>query len=304
MKKNVVVGLGEILWDLLPGGKQLGGAPANFAYHAKALGADAAVASRVGDDELGREILLRVQEMALGAECLTTDPERPTGTVSVELDSAGVPTYIIHENVAWDYIPVSDALLALAGRTDAVCYGTLCQRMPGSRAAISAFLAATPRACLRIFDINLRQRFFSGPVLEATLARSTVVKLSDEELPMVADTLKLDRREPQFVAALQQAYGTKVVALTRGRHGSRLYAGDTCSDHPGYTVEVIDTVGAGDAFTAALTVGLLSGHALHDINERANRLAAYVCTQKGATPRVNLAELDRWVSATACKPQP
>jgi len=286
---HIVAGLGEILWDLLPDGKQLGGAPANFAYHTKVLGADAWVVSRVGDDGLGREILARADGLKLQRECLTMDPEHATGTVSVELDGAGVPKYVIHENVAWDFIPVTEELLGLAGRADAVCYGTLGQRGRVSREAIRSFLGATREDCLRVFDINLRQHFFGREILDWTLGKSTVVKLNDEELPVVAATLGFDiGEEDKFVEALQQAYGVKVVAVTRGVRGSVLYAGGRRSEHGGVRVEVVDTVGAGDAFTAALAMGLFRGQDLDEINERANRIAAYVCTQKGATPEMPL----------------
>ncbi len=290
---HIVVGLGEILWDLLPDGKQLGGAPANFAYHAKALGADACVVSRVGDDELGREILERVDALQLRRDCLTLDGGHATGTVSVDLDGAGVPKYVIHENVAWDFIPVTDGLLELAGRADAVCYGTLGQRGEVSRAAIRAFVEATRADCLRIFDINLRQRFFSREVLDWTLKQSSVVKLNDEELPVVMETIKRGTRNSEcgmeeMVAELQEAYGVKLVALTRGARGSVLHSGGERSEHAGYKVEVVDTVGAGDAFTAAVAMGLLSGQGLEEINERANRVAAYVCSRKGATPEMPL----------------
>lgn len=281
---KLVVGLGEILWDLLPDGKQLGGAPANFAYYAGTLGSEAVIASRVGDDELGREVLLRAKSLRLGCACLSVDGAHPTGTVSVTLDSAGSPRYVIHEGVAWDFIETTPELLELAARADAVCYGTLCQRAATSRATIRAFLAATRADCLRVFDINLRQSFFDVEVLETSLRLATVVKLNDEELPVVAETMGLGKEEKQFAEALRKAYGVKLVALTRGGNGSVLLAEGRRSEHPGIRVEVTDTIGAGDAFTAAVARGLLDGDALDTINERANRLAAHVCTQKGAMP--------------------
>lgn len=200
MKAHIVAGLGEVLWDLLPDGKQLGGAPANFAYHAKALGAEAWVVSRVGDDGLGREIVARMDGLKLKRECLTVDPEHATGTVSVELDGAGLPKYMIHENVAWDFIPVTDELLDLARRADAVCYGTLGQRGRVSREAIRAFLGTTREDCLRVFDINLRQHFFDREILDWTLRKSTVVKFNDEELPVVAATVGLEAGEADVQA--------------------------------------------------------------------------------------------------------
>jgi fructokinase len=285
----LVVGIGEILWDMLPAGRQLGGAPANFAYHAGALGARAAVVSRVGDDPPGRDILRRLDDLGLDRTHVSLDPDHPTGTVDVRLDPAGVPEYVIHENVAWDFLPFGAGLGVLAGRADAVCYGTLAQRSAASRDAISSFTAVTRPECLRVFDINLRQAYFSRELIEQGLARSHVLKLNDAELPVVCELLGVGGSDPvEQARTLAHRYRLHLVALTRGPRGSLLVCRDgQVSDHPGSPVPTIaDTVGAGDAFTAALVMGILANRDLDRMNAAANRLAAFVCTQPGATPPI------------------
>ncbi|HPO15723.1 MAG TPA: carbohydrate kinase [Candidatus Hydrogenedentes bacterium] len=283
-KKFSVVGLGEVLWDLLPDGKLLGGAPANFAYHAKGLGAEAFVVSAVGPDDLGGEILSQLDRSGLETRYIHQDAEHPTGRVTVTLDAAGTPSYVIHTDVAWDFIPQSPALLDLAERTDATCFGTLCQRSPISQHTVRSFLENTPQDSLRVFDINLRQQFYSASIIHNMLTLSNVLKLNDEELPVVAKLLEMDGAETSLMEELVRRYDLRLVALTRGAKGSLLCTREGWSDHPGMSVTVADTVGAGDAFTAALVMGLLENHPLGEINAQANRLAAYVCTQKGAMP--------------------
>lgn len=283
-KRFRCLGLGEILWDLLPGGKQLGGAPANFAYHAHALGADARVISRVGHDPLGREILDRLRALGLGTECLTVDPAAPTGTVTVALDARGTPTFTIHENAAWDFLAADEAILAEAARADAVCFGTLGQRHPAARAAIRAVLQATPPHALRVFDINLRQQFYSPEVILKSLELASVLKLNDEELPVVAQLFNLKGAEPEVLRHLAGRFSLQAVALTKGAKGSSLLVGGRLVSHPGSAIAVADTVGAGDSYTAALTLGLLAGHSPERILQFAHQVADYVCTQPGATP--------------------
>jgi fructokinase len=280
------VGLGEVLWDLLPSGKQLGGAPANFAYHAQAVGGRSSVVSAVGEDELGREIISRLSDLRLDVSSIAVDPNHPTGTVSVTLDAAGVPSYIIHTDVAWDHISQTPALDHLARRTDAVCFGTLAQRSEQSRRTIHAFLCVTRPECLRIFDINLRQRFYDELIIQSSLDLASILKINDEELPIVADLLALPRHESECIPVLLERFELTLIALTRGGRGASLYTHDEAAHHDGYPTTVIDTVGAGDAFTAALAIGLLKHQPLAVINDRANRLAAYVCSQPGATPPV------------------
>lgn len=285
----LILAVGEILWDLLPAGKQLGGAPTNFAYHAAQLGARAVIVSAIGDDALGREVLDRVRALGLDTAHIATDPAHPTGTVTVSLDPAGQPSYTIHENVAWDFVPHTPALQELAAQADAVCFGTLAQRSPATRQTIRAVLAATRRDCLRILDINFRQHFYDRDVVDASLRHATVLKINDHELPELLRMLGLPSAGPSSPADLFARHPhLRWVALTRGAHGSVLYSRDgDASHHPGTPPgRVADTVGAGDSFTAALAVGLLRGLPLAEINARANRLASYVCTQPGATPPI------------------
>jgi fructokinase len=284
--KFTVIGLGEVLWDMLPAGRQFGGAPANFAYHAKALGAESYVVSCVGDDDLGDEILRRLEQLGLGGEYVAVDVEHPTGTVSVKLDDHGKPEYVIHEPVAWDFIPPLPEFLGLAARADVVCYGSLAQRSPVSRTTIRDFLAATREDCLRIFDINLRQHYYNVDTVAVGLEAADVLKLNDEELPIVARLLGIAGEEDQLLAALCRRYALKLVALTKGPHGSVLLGPEGRSDHPGVPTTVADTVGAGDAFTAAVALGLLAGMDLDAIHCRAGRIASYVCSKPGATPEM------------------
>jgi fructokinase len=284
--KYVCVGLGEILWDMLPAGRQLGGAPANFAYHAQALGGQGVVVSCIGEDELGREIIARLDELGLDRRYLAVDKHHPTGTVTVELDESGKPDYTIHENVAWDFVPSDPRLTELAGRTDAVCFGSLCQRSEISHGAVRRFLEATDVDCIRVFDINLRQSYFNKGIVQTMLELSNVLKLNDEELPVVAELLDLAGSEDELFAQLTEDYGLRMVAMTRGGHGSRLYAQGRNSEHKGFPAQVADTVGAGDSFAAAIALGMLCGRSLDEINEFANRLASFVCSWSGATPRL------------------
>jgi fructokinase len=282
--RKLVLGLGEILWDLLPAGKQLGGAPANFAYHAHALGAEAQIVSRVGNDALGREILEKLRGLGLATDAVTVDPAAPTGTVSVKLSGDGQPQFTIHEQVAWDQIPASEAVLALAERAEAVCFGSLAQRSEPSRSSVRKVVAATPPGALRIFDINLRQHFHSLEVIETSLQLANAFKINDTELPVVARLLGLSGGAREQLAELARRYELQLVALTRGGGGSVLYAGGHWTEHPGLAVTVNDTVGAGDAFTAAMALGFLSNWPLDEISRQANEAAAFVCTQSGATP--------------------
>jgi len=282
----LVIGLGEVLWDLLPGGKQFGGAPANFAYHAGVLGAEAYVVSSVGDDDLGREILCHLDGLGLSREFVAVDCEHSTGTVSVEVDARGRPNYVIHENVAWDFISPTAYMVGLAEKADAVCFGTLAQRSTVSRVTIRDFLAATHNHCLRIFDVNLRQRFYNVDTVARGLSQATVLKLNDEELPVITEMLSISRQDGDPLLTLLRRFGLKMIALTRGERGSELISREGRSTHLGFPAEVADTVGAGDAFTAALAMGMIRGLDPERINEHANRVAQYVCTQPGATPEL------------------
>ncbi|MEW6159583.1 MAG: carbohydrate kinase [Verrucomicrobiota bacterium] len=282
--KPKVIGIGEVLWDLLPSGKQLGGAPANFAYHARALGADAWILSRVGEDSDGLEIIHRLQQLGVSTKGLEIDPAAPTGTVSVEVAPDGQPRFTIHENVAWDRLAGEENARRLVAQADAVCFGTLAQRSERSRAAIQKLVSSSRQDALRILDVNLRQHFFSRDVLEQSLTLANVTKVNEAELPQVADFFGIGGNGATQLAELAHRFQLKAAACTRGGNGSILISHGRVSEHPGVSTRVVDTVGAGDAFTAAMTLGLLAGWELDVINERANRLAAFVASCAGATP--------------------
>ena len=280
----LVVGIGEILWDLLPSGRRIGGAPANFAFHAQTLGAASFVVSAVGDDAAGRDILAELDRRGLDRRFLATVSGPPTGTVSVSLDPAGMPRYVIQEGVAWDELPWGPALRDLARAAEAVCFGTLAQRSEVSRRAISAFLKETRPEAVRVLDLNLRQNYHSPDLVRGLLEDSTILKLNDEELRDVGEMFTLPGSETEILRSLLRTFPLVMIALTKGRKGSRLIGRDQDVHHPGYPVEAVDTVGAGDAFTAALAVGYLKRMSWEDISEAANRLASQVCTRPGAWP--------------------
>jgi fructokinase len=284
-KKPVIVGLGEILWDLLPQGRQLGGAPANFAYHCHALGADGVVVSAVGDDKDGFEILNALTEMGIETTYLKKNKDYPTGTVSVELSQVGHADYTIHSPVAWDDIKWSESLSELASKCDAVCFGSLAQRNAVSQKTIRQFLEATPDNCMRVFDINIRQDYITEEIIRKSLRLANILKLNDEEWPVVASMLGIgDADELTVVKQLISSYKLKCVMLTKGSAGSRLYTNDEVSFCESQEVSVVDTVGAGDSFTAAAVMGFIEGKTLKQIHQRASKVADYVCTQQGATP--------------------
>jgi fructokinase len=280
-----VVGIGELLWDLFPGQRRLGGAPVNFACHCLQLGATAYPASSVGRDQPGLAILDELSARGISAAHVTEDPDHPTGQVLVTLDADGKPSYEICTGVAWDAVPMSDALAALAGEADAACFGSLAQRDPVSRATIQSFLKAMRPESLKIFDINLRQAFFTREIIESSMKLANVLKLNDEELPVVAEMFGLKGSVRDQLAALLNTFSLKLIAYTRGKNGSLLVTPDEWNDCPGTPVDVVDSVGAGDSFTATLCMGMLNGHPLAAINHHANRVAAFVCSQAGATPR-------------------
>jgi fructokinase len=288
-RRYFCIGLGEVLWDLLPGGRQLGGAPANFAYHAHALGAESLVVSRVGRDDLGRDLVEHLNALGLVTSGISVDPAAPTGTVSVTLDPTGQPTYTIHTDVAWDFLEAGPEVLRAAAGADAVCFGTLAQRHPVARESIRRVLQATRADALRIFDINLRQRFWSSEVILPSLEAANVLKLNDEELPVLVGLLGwTEVDEERCVGRLAERFGLRAVALTRGACGSRLWLDGRSVSWPlsgnPVPLPVVDTVGAGDSYTAALALGLLSGHPPEEILRIAHRVADFVCTRAGATP--------------------
>ncbi len=284
--KFKVVGIGEVLWDLLPAGRQLGGAPANFAFHAKMLGAQAQLVTRVGRDDLGRAILQRFVDTGIDVSAVQIDDLVPTGTASVVLNNGGVPHFVIQENVAWDQLMITEKARTVIREANAVCFGTLAQRSETSRVAIQSLLSSARPDALRIFDINLRQKFFSLEIIQRSLELANILKVNDEELPVLAKIFGLVGKHEDQIAELAHRFDLKLVALTCGARGSVLYAQGTYSKVEGLPASVVDTVGAGDAFTAMLALGVLAEWDLDRINRCCNDVAAYVVSQPGATPQL------------------
>ncbi len=283
--KDIVVGMGEALWDVLPEGKKIGGAPANFAYHVSQFGLPSCVVSAVGADALGKEIIENFTSKGLNQ--LIAEVPYPTGTVQVEIDQAGVPQYEIKENVAWDNIPYTAPLESLAERTKAVCFGSLAQRNVVSRNTINRFLDAMPQddSRLVVFDVNLRQGFYNKEILCNSMSRCNILKINDEELVTVSRMFGypgIDLQDKCWI--LLGKYNLKMLILTCGINGSYVFTPGTVSFQPTPKVEVADTVGAGDSFTAAFISGILKGMTVADAHSLAVCTSAYVCTKKGAMP--------------------
>lgn len=283
--QDIVVGMGEALWDVLPEGKKIGGAPANFAYHVSQFGLPGYVVSAVGDDALGREIVENFTSKGLNQ--LIAEVPYPTGTVQVEIDQAGIPQYDIKENVAWDNIPYNDSLEALAKRTKAVCFGSLAQRNVVSRETINHFLDAMPQSddSLVVFDVNLRQGFYNKEILCNSMSRCNILKINDEELVTVSRMFGypgIDLQDKCWI--LLGKYNLKMLILTCGINGSYVFTPGNVSFQPTPKVEVADTVGAGDSFTAAFISSILKGKSVQEAHSRAVQTSAYVCTRKGAMP--------------------
>lgn len=280
-----VVGLGELLWDILPSGEQLGGAPANFAYLTALLGDCSVVASRAGTDALGYKALDRLGQAGVTTSHVQLDEAHTTGTVKVQLSDNGKPAFTITEDVAWDFLEWTAGWEELAAEADAVCFGSLAQRSPRSRGTIRRFLKATRSDALIIFDVNLREPFYSAEVLSESLKLAKVVKLNDEELPVVMKLCGLGGGTDEDSARrLIQSYDLQMVCLTRGDRGSLLVTAANAVEHTGFKIDIADTVGAGDAFSAALVYHYLRRAPLEKISDAANRLGAWVATQAGATP--------------------
>lgn len=290
-KRYIVAGIGELLWDLSPENKRLGGAPANFAIHAKALGANAGIISAVGHDPDGAEIIRRLAEKQLVTNFIAQN-NHPTGKVHVQLDPCGHPSYTIEKNAAWDFIELSPEAEKLAAECDAVCFGSLAQRNSLSRMAIQRFLLHTPDPCLRIFDINLRQSFYSKDILETSLGIANVLKLNEDELTVLQDLLALPHSTEHALRTVMERFGLRYIALTRGAAGSLMMSQNDMVLCPGIPVTIQDTVGAGDSFTATMTMGILYGLPLDTVNRIAGHVAAYICSHAGATP-----DLPAWLIA-------
>lgn len=287
IKDNLVIGLGEILWDVLPEGKKLGGAPANFAYHASQFGLNAMAVSAIGQDPLGDETLRALESK--GLDYYIERIEYPTGTVQVRLDANGIPHYEIKEGVAWDNIPYTDSMKQLAQHCRAVCFGSLAQRNNISRRTIAKFLDTMPedREQLKIFDINLRQEFYSEEVIDASLRRCNVLKINEEEIMQVKTLFEWEETGFETVCRkLLERYGLKMVILTCGVNGSYVFMPRFTSFQPTPHVKVADTVGAGDSFTGAFTAATMNNLPITEAHELAVKVSAYVCTQQGAMPKI------------------
>ncbi len=284
MARKLVVGLGEALWDMLPDGKQVGGAPANFAYHASQFGCDGVAVSALGNDSLGDEIVEYFDSR--GLRYLLQRTVFPTGTVQVTLDAAGIPQYEICENVAWDNIEYTDELDELASKADCVCFGSLAQRGAVSYGTITRFLDRMPADSLKVFDINLRQHFYTSEVLDASMDRCNILKINDEELEVITPMFGLSGSVEHRCRALMEKYGLRCLILTCGTDGSYVFTADEVSFLETPRVKVADTVGAGDSFTGAFCGSLLAGASVRDAHRRAVDVAAFVCSQSGAMPRI------------------
>ena len=286
-QQNLVVGIGEALWDMLPEGRKIGGAPANFAYHVSQFGLPGCVVSAVGFDELGTEIIENFTSR--GLDMLMAEVPYPTGTVQVEVDAAGIPQYQIRENVAWDNIPFTDELNDMAHRTRAVCFGSLAQRNIVSRTTIDRFIDAMPVTddTLIVFDVNLRQNFYTSEILDSSMKRCNVLKINDEELVIVSHMFGISGIDLAATChTLLERYNLKMLILTCGINGSYVFTPGGTSFKPTPLVEVADTVGAGDSFTAAFIASILKGKSVEDAHHTAVQTSAYVCTCQGAMPQL------------------
>ncbi len=300
---HLVLGIGELLWDILPAGPQptgapaaepvalLGGASANFTAMAGRLGNHAVLLSRIGRDDLGRRAIQQLDGMSVDTSLVEIDPAHETGRVTVEFVN-DEPRYTIHEPAAWDFLSLSDEWVRLAERADAICFGSLAQRSTQSRQTIQTLAAETPSRCIRVFDVNLRPPYVSGEIVQESLELASVVKMNQAELPQVLALLGFESSESSGGDALRQGAkrllrsfpGLRLVAITRGAKGSLLVSNEEWDEHPGFALTVADSIGAGDAFTAALTHYLLRGAPLRRLNEAGNRWGAWVASQSGAMP--------------------
>ena len=282
-KKPLIACIGELVWDLLPGGKQIGGAPCNFAFHAQQAGCDSQIISAVGADDLGVEMVNTIKDLGLNTRLIQTN-QFPTGSVGVALQEDGQPIFTIHEQVAWDAISPNEHSLNLARNADAISFGSLAQREGESKRTIQRLLNETHSDCLKVFDINLRQHFYTSETILDSIERADILKLSEEELPVVASFDALTGTISEQLNQLLLKRDLKYILYTLGSKGSIIIGRDEYSFLDAPKVKVADTVGAGDAFAAVFTAGLLLGKPLSVIHREATEIAAWVCSQKGATP--------------------
>lgn len=284
MKNYIIAGIGELLWDVLPDKEVIGGAPVNFAYHATAIGAQGIPISTIGNDNRGRKALAQLQDRNIDIAAISLTKNSTTGYVTASIDEKGVATYSFPNDVAWDHLQINDYAKTIQSKLDAICFGSLAQRSEETRQVIHTYLDRLPAETVKVFDVNFRQNFYSKEIIEASLRRTDILKLNDEELPVLAQLLEFQKTCDDWLSLLIDRYSLKMAILSKGSNGSLLMTPQDSSEHPGIATKVIDTIGAGDSFTAAATVGYLQGLNLSDINEKANLLAAYVCSQQGAMP--------------------
>ncbi|MDR0995319.1 MAG: carbohydrate kinase [Tannerella sp.] len=281
MKRPVIVGIGELLWDVFPDRKRAGGAPVNFVYHASQLGAEGYAISAVGNDVFGSEILQELKRNHIGHLIETVD--HPTGSVRVELAN-GIPSYTITEKVAWDYIPLTQASIELVRRADALCFGTLAQRSAVSRETIATLLGYAPADALRFFDVNIREKYYSKELIASCLEKADIFKANDEELALLSEMFGQRGKQEDVCRWFLQTYGLRYFILTAGSEYSAVYGIEGTSVIPTPSVRVADTVGAGDAFSGAFTYAILTGTPLAEAHAKAVDIAAFVCTRDGAWP--------------------
>lgn len=287
MQSKKVLGLGELLWDVFEDSRKPGGAPANVAFQLNQLGLAGIIASRVGADPLGEEITRFLSGMGLSTDFIQTDAGHPTGTVTVQLDATGTPSYTIHENVAWDFLELTPELEALLPTLSAVCFGTLAQRGKTTRETIQKILDRVPDDCLKVYDVNLRQDFFSRELLETSLQKSNVAKMNDGEMEVLKPVFGLpqDLAPVDFALNLCEKYGLAEVCITRAEKGCFLVRKDgQTADVPGKIIQVADTVGSGDSFSAALIYTMLRGSDIQTQAEFANEVGTLVATRSGGMP--------------------
>lgn len=276
------IGIGEILWDILPEGKMLGGAPTNFAFHIHQMNVKAAIISAVGMDPLGNEILKIIEEKHLVNLIQTND--NPTGTVSVSLDGAGIPNYIIHEKVAWDFVETTGEAIKSTEKANAICFGSLAQRSPLTKNTIQKILETASKETLKVFDINIRQHFYNPETIQSSLRLANILKINEEELILLSEILDLQGAEYELTDQIMDIYQLDYLALTKGSQGSWMFSQHDSSYIQTPKVKVADTVGAGDSFTAAMVAGFLHDLPFEDVHQLAVDVSAYVCTREGATP--------------------
>lgn len=283
--KRLVVGLGEVLWDMLPEGRKIGGAPVNFAYHAGQFGIDTMAVSAIGNDKLGEDTIAEMNGKHLNH--IFPSVPYPTGSVQVKLDEKGVPAYDIKENVAWDNIPFTNEIESVARNCQAVCFGSLAQRNAVSRNTIRKFIESTPSGCIRIFDINLRQNFYTSNVIRDSLEHCNILKINDEEIMLVSRMFNYDSSNIENVCrTIMEDFSLEMVILTCGTKGSYIFTKGGVSFMPTPKVNVADTVGAGDSFTGSFCAAILRGLPVAEAHKKAVEVSAYVCTQNGAMPEI------------------